>query len=101
MRNPDISFFWADPASPVNLVGFDVPAVAALMDSALAAPSAEAARPYWRESATLIAADYPYAFLWFFDQLLAVSPAVGGVEVGVTGFAQRLHEWGLIEEDAP
>jgi peptide/nickel transport system substrate-binding protein len=99
--DPDISFFWADPDSPVNLVSYDVPRVATLMDSALAAPSPEAARPFWRESAQLIAADYPYAFLWFFDQLLAVSPRTGGVEVGVTGFAQNLHEWGIVQTEAP
>jgi len=93
--DPDISFFWADAESPVNLVGYDNPRVTALMDSALAAPSPFAARPRWKESAELIAADYPYAFLWFFDQLLAVSPRVGGIEVGVTGFAQNLHEWGV------
>jgi peptide/nickel transport system substrate-binding protein len=94
--DPDISFFWADAQSPVNLVGYDNPRVSALMDSALAAPSPFAARPYWKESAALIAADYPYAFLWFFDQLLAVSPRIGGIEVGVTGFAQNLHEWGVV-----
>ncbi|MDH3298506.1 MAG: ABC transporter substrate-binding protein, partial [Gemmatimonadota bacterium] len=93
--DPDISFFWADPQSPVNLVGYDNPRVTALMDSALAATSARAARPFWKASAELIAADYPYAFLWFFDQLVAVSPRIGGVEVGVTGFAQNLHEWGV------
>lgn len=94
--DPDISFFWADAESPVNLVGYDNPRVTALMDSALAAPSPFSARPHWKESAELIAADYPYAFLWFFDQLLAVSPKVGGIEVGVTGFAQNLHEWGVV-----
>lgn len=99
--DPDISFFWADPESPVNLVSYNVSRVAVLMDSALAAPSPEAARPYWKESARLIAADHPYAFLWFFDQLLAVSPRLGGVDVGVTGFAQNLHEWGIIQEEAP
>jgi len=72
--DPDISFFWADPESPVNLVSYDVPRVTTLMDSALAAPSPAVARTYWKESAQIIAADHPYAFLWFFDQLLAVSP---------------------------
>lgn len=99
--DPDISFFWADAGSPVNLVSYDVPRVTALMDSALAAPSPEAARPFWRESARLVAADHPYAFLWFFDQLLAVSPRIGGVEVGVTGFAQNLHEWGIVQTETP
>lgn len=99
--DPDISFFWADAESPVNLVSYDVPRVTALMDSALAAPSPEAARRFWRESARLIAEDHPYAFLWFFDQLLAISPRVGGMEVGVTGFAQDLHEWGIVRTEAP
>jgi peptide/nickel transport system substrate-binding protein len=99
--DPDISFFWADAESPVNLVSYDVPRVTALMDSALAAPSPEAARPFWRESARLIAEDHPYAFLWFFDQLVAVSPRIGGVEVGVTGFAQNLHEWGIVQRETP
>jgi len=99
--DPDISFFWADPESPVNLVSYDVPRVTTLMDSALAAPSPAVARTYWKESAQIIAADHPYAFLWFFDQLLAVSPRIGGVEVGVTGFAQNLHEWGIVQSETP
>lgn len=99
--DPDISFFWADPGSPVNLVAYDVPEVTALIDSATSAATAAAARPYWRGAAHAIAEDYPYAFLWYFDQLLASSPRVGGIKVGVTGFAQNLHEWGLTREAAP
>ncbi|MFQ5747168.1 MAG: ABC transporter substrate-binding protein [Gemmatimonadota bacterium] len=99
--DPDISFFWYDPHSPVNLVGYDNPDVRALMDSALAAPTAAEAAPYWRRSAEVIAADYPYAFLWYIDLLVAIGPRLGGVETDPVGFAGTIHEWGILAAGSP
>lgn len=95
--DPDISPFWYDPASPLNVVGFDSPRVRALMDSALAAPTAEAAAPHWRRAGREVASAHPYAFLWYFDLLWAVSSRVRGVDVGVTGFADDAAGWWVAE----
>ena len=92
--DPDISFFWADPESPVNFVAYDNPQVNALIDSALRSPVASEAAPYWKQSATHIAGDYPYAFLWFFDQVVAVVPTVGEVEADAVGYTRSMHRWG-------
>lgn len=91
--DPDISPFWYDPSSPLNVVGFDSPKVRSLMDSALAAPTAEAAAPHWRRAGRAIAEAHPYTFLWYFDLLWAVGPRLRGVEVGVTGFADGARRW--------
>lgn len=90
---PDISPFWYDPAGPMNVVGYDSEPVRALMDSALAAPSAGEARPFWRRAARRIADDHPYAFLWHFDVLYAARSRLRGVEVDPTGFTATAHEW--------
>ncbi len=93
--DPDIAFFWYDPNSPFNVVGFDNAEVRMWIDSARAQPTAEAALPHWKSAADAIAADYPYAFLWFFDLIVAVGPRIDGIEEDVMGFAHGLHGWGL------
>jgi len=93
--DPDIAFFWYDPNSPFNVVGFDHAGVRALIDSARAQATAPAALPHWKRAADEIAADYPYAFLWFFDLIVAVGPRIDGVEEDVMGFAHGLQGWGL------
>ena len=93
--DPDISMFWYDPDGPLNVVGYDNPSARAFMDSARAQPTARGAAPYWRRAGSQIAADYPYAFLWFFDQLVAVGPEIEGVEIGVTGLATSAHRWSI------
>lgn len=97
--DPDISPFWYDPASPLNVVGFDSPRVRALMDSALAAPTARAAAPHWRRAGREIVSEHPYAFLWYFDLPWVVTSRLRGVEVGVTGFADGARGWWLAEGD--
>lgn len=91
--SPDISQFWYDPESPLNVVSYEDDRVRALMDSARAAATAEEAEPHWRRAARRITSDHPYAFLWYFDVLYASGPRLRGVEVGVPGFAQNAHEW--------
>lgn len=91
--DPDISPFWRDPASPLNVVSYDDPGVAARIDSALAAPTRGAAAPHWRRAAREIAADHPYAFLWYFDVLYAARDRLRGADVHVTGLAADAHRW--------
>ena len=93
--DPDIAFFWYDPDSPFNVVGFDDPGVRTWIDSARAEATSEAALPYWKRAGDEIAADYPYAFLWFFDLLVAVGPRIDGVEEDVMGFAHGIEKWRL------
>lgn len=93
--DPDIAFFWYDASSPFNVVGFDNSSVRMWIDSARAQATATAALPHWRRAADAIAADYPYAFLWFFDLLVGVGPRIDGIEEDVMGFAHGLQDWGL------
>lgn len=91
--DPDISVFWGDPGSPFNVVGYADETARALIDSAQAQSSSDAAAPYWRRAAERIAADHPYAFLWFFDLPVAIGPRLRGVDVSVTGFAGSIYRW--------
>jgi peptide/nickel transport system substrate-binding protein len=93
--DPDIAFFWYDPGSPFNVVGFDDSGVQMWIDSARAQATAPAALPHWKRAADEIAAEYPYAFLWFFDLIVAVGPRIDGIEEDVMGFAHGLQGWGL------
>lgn len=91
--DPDISQFWYDPEAPTNVVGYDDARVRALMDSARAAPTADAAQPHWTRAARRIAGDHPYAFLWHFDLVYVSGPRLRGVETGVLGVTHDAHEW--------
>lgn len=93
--DPDVSVFWADPLSPLNVVEFDDASVASSIETALSQPSAAAAEPYWRAAAEGVAAEYPYAFLWYFDIPFAVDASVQGVRVDVTGWGTGLADWWL------
>ncbi len=66
--DPDISFFWADPESPVNIASYDGTrrALAHRGGTRLDYAHVRQLRT-GREAARLIAMDYPYAFLWYFD----------------------------------
>ena len=97
--DPDISFFWADPESPVNIVGYDAPDTRAEIERALEAPTAEEAAPHWREAARRIASDYPYAFLWYFDFVWLAAPGLEGVRMDPVGFFRNPHEWGVLPAD--
>ncbi len=96
--DPDVATFWADPASPLNVVGFDDPGVAGAIQSALAQTDASAAAPFWREAAEGIAAAYPYAFLWHFDLPFLVHPSLGDVSVDVSGWAAGAWRWTIGQE---
>lgn len=96
--DPDISFFWSDPDSPVNLVGYDELETRALIDRALDARTATEAAPHWREAARRIAADYPYAFLWYFDFVWLAAPGLDGIRMDPVGFFRNPHEWSVVPD---
>jgi len=96
--DPDISPFWADSGSPLNVVSFDDASVRAAIDSARAQPDEVRAAPYWRAAGAGIAGQYPYAFLWFFDLPLVVGPRLRGVEVAPTGWGATTGSWSIAPE---
>ncbi|MFQ5689537.1 MAG: ABC transporter substrate-binding protein [Gemmatimonadota bacterium] len=91
--DPDISPFWADSESPLNVVGYHDPEVSAVIRQARDAASAEEAAIFWRRAAERIATDYPYAFLWYFDLLYAVAPRLHEVRTSVLGLTQGVERW--------
>ncbi len=95
--DPDISFFWADPEGPVNVSSYDGAEARGHFDAALAATTASEAAAHWREAARLIAADYPYAFLWYFDFVWLASGRLAGVRMDPVGFLRNPHEWTVTE----
>jgi peptide/nickel transport system substrate-binding protein len=86
------AFFWPQDGM-LNFTGFANAAVDSLIPLAQAAPTAEAAAPYWREVARIIADDRPYAFLWYFDDTAAVSEQVKNTRIDTFGLYQNIYEW--------
>lgn len=78
---------------PQNAVSYDNPEVNRMMDRALAQPTPETANPLWRAAAERIVQDQPYTWLYFYDQLTAVSDRLRGVRVDSYGAYQNLWEW--------
>lgn len=99
--DPDIGVFWYDASSPLNVVGYQRAAVRRLIDSARAAPTREAAAPLWRRVGELVAADHPYAFLWYFDVLYAARARLRAVDLSPLGIATRIHEWWMVPSGTP
>jgi peptide/nickel transport system substrate-binding protein len=90
--SPDIQAVWT-AESPFNSVSYANPGVAALMDSALARPTAEAAAPFWRRAAAMIVADQPYTWLFYFDQVGGRRSRLRGMRVDTYSSYQRPWEW--------
>jgi len=61
------------------------------MEYATAGDSEEALRLFDRA----IAADRPYAFLWFFDELVGVNERVKNARINTYGVYQNLHQWSV------
>ena len=95
--SPDISTIWRS-ASPFNNVAYDNPAAEAVMDSALAAPTAEAANPFWKRAAAMVVEDQPYSWLFFFDQVTGRNRRLRGVRMDTYGPYQNLWEWWIPSE---
>ncbi len=86
--------FWP-PDHPFNITGYGNTVLDSLIPLAQSAATAEQAAPHWREAARLIARDRPYAFLWYFDDLMVVSERVKGTRIDTYGRYQNLHQWRL------
>ncbi len=92
--SPDLTPFFY-PGQPLNVVAYDNPRVTALIDTALAQPTEEAAAPYWRAVARHVVDDRPYAFLYYFDGLVGVNERVRNTRIDTYGVYQNLYEWTL------
>lgn len=90
--SPDVSTAWREK-SPYNFVSYENPEMVALMERALAAPSAEAAAPFWRQAAAQMVADQPYTWLFFFDQVDGRRSRIRGMKVDTYGPYQNAWEW--------
>jgi peptide/nickel transport system substrate-binding protein len=88
-----VNFWPAD--GPINITGYASAALDSVIQLALAAPTTERATPLWRTAAEIVAADRPFAFLWYFDDVVLVNDRVKGVHIDTYGVYQNLHEWRL------
>jgi peptide/nickel transport system substrate-binding protein len=89
-----VGFFWP-PDHPYNITGFSSAALDSLITLAQDAGTREEATPMWRAAASVITAEHPYAFLWFFDDAVAVSQRVTGTRIDTYGLYQNLYQWRL------
>lgn len=86
------------PGAPININSYDNPEVTRLMETAIAQPTGAAANPYWKEAAYQIVQDQPYTWLYYYDQVSALSNRLRGVEIDSYGAYQNAWEWWIPEE---
>ncbi len=87
-----VGHFWP-PDHFLNITGYGNTALDSLIPLARRAATADEAAPHWRAAARVIARDRPYAFLWFFDDLMVVSERVQNTRIDTYGRYQNLHQW--------
>ncbi len=92
MLGPDLSVLWSKD-SPFNFVSYDNPRTFALFEQALSQPTEEQATPVWKQAAAQIAADRPYTFLFYFDQVVGVRDRLKGVRINTYGPYQNVADW--------
>lgn len=88
--------FWP-PDHPLNVMGYASATLDSIIPLAQRAATAQEAAPYWKAAARTIARDRPYAFLWFFDDLVVLNESVGNTRIDTYGMFQNLHEWTIGE----
>jgi peptide/nickel transport system substrate-binding protein len=87
-----IGLFWPSDHT-FNITGYSNAAVDSLIERAQAAPNGDQADRHWRAVARSIAKDRPYAFLWYFGELVGVNEHVEGTRINTFGVYQNLHQW--------
>lgn len=88
----DLSPFFA-PDAHYNVVSYENPEVARLIEQAKAQPTLERAAPLWRAAAERIVRDQPYTWLYYYDQLSASGDRLRGMKVDTFGAFQNVWEW--------
>jgi peptide/nickel transport system substrate-binding protein len=79
--------------SPQNIILYKNPEAWALFEKALSAPTQEAAAPYWKQAAALIARDQPYTWLYYLDQVDGVQDRLKNTKVDTYSPYNNLWEW--------
>jgi peptide/nickel transport system substrate-binding protein len=95
--SPDIGVFY-ETDSPFNIAAYQSAEVSRLIGEARAQPTEAAATPLWREAAARIAADQPYTWLYYLDQVNAVSGRLRGMRIDSYGAYQNPWEWWIPRE---
>lgn len=90
----DPSSFWG-PTSEFNFTSYLNPRVDELIAQGLAEPDYEKAKPIWRELQEVIYADQPYAFLYWFDDIVAVHSRFQNVTVDLSAPYRKLYQWSV------
>ncbi|MDB4949711.1 MAG: ABC-type transport system, substrate-binding protein [Gemmatimonadetes bacterium] len=90
--SPDFSAMWS-PRQTFNITSYDNPEVNRLMKEAASQPTEALASPLWRQAAQKIVDDQPYTWLYYYDQLFAVSDRLQGMRIDVYGPYQNAWEW--------
>jgi peptide/nickel transport system substrate-binding protein len=91
--SPDLASLWGDPDAVFNFVSYDNAEVRRLMEVATDQPTAELAAPYWRQVASLIAADQPYTWLYYHDRPHAIVDRLRNTVVDVVGEYGEVWNW--------
>ena len=89
----DLYQTWGDPELPFNMVSYDDPQVQALMQQAVNQTTEQAAAPYWQEAASLIVADQPYTWLFYYDKPYGVNNRVQGMRIDTLSPYQKVWQW--------
>lgn len=87
-----VGLFWP-PDHVFNITGYANAALDSLITLAQSAATEDEAASYWRAAARTIGGDRPYAFLWYFDGLVAVNERVRNTNINTFGVYQNLHQW--------
>ena len=87
-----VGFFWP-PDHPFNITGYANPKLDEIIPLAQAAATAGLAAPHWRAAAKVISLDRPYAFLWYFDDAVAVNQRIQNTRIDTYGLYQNLYQW--------
>jgi peptide/nickel transport system substrate-binding protein len=76
-----------------NVTDYTSVAVDSLIPLARSAASLADAAPYWRAVGATVARDRPYAFLWFYTEVAALSDRVRDTRIDIYSVFQNLHQW--------
>ncbi|MGH7458377.1 MAG: ABC transporter substrate-binding protein [Longimicrobiaceae bacterium] len=90
--SPDLTNLWG-PEVAFNFISYENPEVTRLFQQAVAQPTEERANRYWRAAAARMVEDQPYTWLYYFDQVDAVSERLRGMKVDTYGAFQNAWEW--------
>lgn len=94
----DLSPLWgrASVGSKANRVGYCNPEVDALNDTALGTPDLEAARALFARAQRLVAADYPYTWLYYLHDVVGMRERLHGARPDARGALLDPQEWWVV-----